>query len=298
MWKMRAGVVLVALGVAAGCTKLVDLSNVEVARVDGEKIRLGDVLERIRLSPPQTRLRANTPEGRAGILEDLVSELVLVQAAAAQGITVEAAEVEARLEAERGQVRQARTAPGQDAIVELTSDPETVARKLRIDKLLESRLNETQVQARYHAMRAGPPQPTVQYDFMNVRAANPNLAIEVENALAAGRDIMQLVQTYQGHPDFVNGGRVDPVYIRMLDPWFQREMPRHERGDVLPPYQTGRMGEPTMMLVRLRELWAYPPYEVVHPTLVEELYAEYLVELKARFTIERFPERLHLIDRL
>ncbi len=290
-----ARVLVVLVAAAAGCSGLVDIDNTEVARVDGQKILLRDVLARISQTPPQSRLKASSRAGREGILDDLINESLLLGVADAAGIIVPEAELRARMEQERQAMAQ-RT--GDPTALPLMRDAETIERILRIEKALESVMGFEAVQERYEQLHRGPPRDTVQYDFVLVRATNPNLAQEAEVAFNAGTTAAELIAQFRSHPDFLNGGRTDPIYTQLLAPWLRRELGADPRpGTVLPPYKDDTSGQPAFMVVRLINRWSFPPMAAIYESLVEELYEDYIAELRAQHAIERYPDRLTWIER-
>lgn len=296
MLRRTWGVALTLL-LLTSCTRLVDIDNTVVAEVDGTKIRLQDVLDRLRETPIEDRLRVASEAGRIQLLDDLINEALLLSVAESRGITVTAAEMETAMQAEMQARDQLLATQGAESLPVLR-DPETVQQLVLMEKVTAQALSAAALEARYERWAKGPPRDTVQYDFVLVRASNPNLAQEAEAAFREGTPAQELVDKWRGHSDLVNGGRTQPLYTRLLAPWLQRELATDPRpGTVLAPYMDQEGVEPTIMVVRLINRWRFPPLAVVYDTLVDELYAEFLTELKAERQIARYPERLGLLER-
>lgn len=275
--------------VLVGCQQLVDIDNVELARVDDQRILLRDFVDRISQSSAETRLKVGEREGREELLNEMVNEIVLLEEAERQGITVTDQEVQARA-AQENTERQRQNLPG--------VSPDAVRRNLTIEKVVAPHVSEEKVRERYQKIiESTPPNPAVQYEFLWIHDNYVEFAQELERRLRAGTPLMKLADEFKNHPAIINAGRPIIIPVIHLEPWLQHALQGKEPGDVLPPFRTNRAGESGIILIKLIGRWDYLPLQVLSRTIVDDLYQEYLTSLKAQHKIEIHPERLGLLER-
>ena len=295
MVRVRRLVAAACFAGVLGCSAAVDIDNVPVAKIDGEPIRLRDLVARISQMPAESRLQVATIDGRKKILEDLINETLLLQEADRQGITVTDEEVFAR--PELGQIQSDPDTPGGRAVPtvrDLTSN----RRRIIMERVVAPYLSEDKVRARYEqALTEGRPIPAVQYDFLWVRAAYPDFAKEIRRRVEGGANIVDLVRQLQQHPAVINGGRTKINPATSFEPWLREKLLALQPGQLVEPYMTERDGERGIMFVRLVGRWDTLPIQMVYDDVVTELYREYVARLKSQHTIERFPQNLALFER-
>jgi peptidyl-prolyl cis-trans isomerase C len=229
---------------AAGCTRSgqggaarAASPDTPVATVDGAPILRGDLERRVRLVTGGEE--EADPALRAGLLEQLVEERLLLAEAERRGITLAPADVEGhakRLEAAMGRDAYERTLEVQG----LT--PEGFRSQVRDQLLAEAILQtvpkpkpitEHEVRAFYQERRSEFAQPE-QYRARVITAASRPDAEALRARLASGADFARLAAEKSTSPERDRGGDLGFVPRGQLPPEFDAAVERLKPGELSP----------------------------------------------------------------
>jgi peptidyl-prolyl cis-trans isomerase C len=200
---ITAALIAAALLVSA-CSRTI------VAEVDGYKITSDDVetsiaIERQKYDPIVLKTQANAAAFKRAVLDSLIQEAILLNAARNEGITVSNDELKAKLEG-----------LSEPAMVEKSAVPadewkERQRRRLVIGKLIEKDVAEKvpvtddEIQKYYREHKEEFHQPA-QYHARQIVVDNKELASKIDERLKKGEDFAKLAEEFSLSPDRKRGG--------------------------------------------------------------------------------------------
>jgi hypothetical protein len=312
MKRQLFGLILVLAFLTAGCGLLVDQGQQVLAKVGNESIRLDELLERIRTLPFEQRAKTNDSDqsirlqSRKSLLEQLVTEELLIQEAKARNIVVSDGEVGAVL---------AKKEDSQDSIppdmaegIGGASEHEgkhnheqhskgeisRIRLQLMVQKMIQDELNEP-MRKHYYDMhreefRISPPQVVLELLILD----KPNEDALEKIAQRARSEKIPLASALASFPNIsvIFCGNLPPTPVAAFALAMQKEVKDLSPGQISNSFSVRDKAGQRAAVARMVRVVDTAPYEQVREGINKKLYENFLKSLKEKYEVVYYQDKL------
>lgn len=299
--------------VASSCGLLVEQGRAVLAKVGDEPIRLDDLLERIRSLPFEQRAATNDPnasvrmQARRSLLEQIITERLLIQEAKARNIAVSDDEVESALKArddrtqaasqvrEEGMGGSSAHEHGHEEATHSRSEINDMRLQLMVKKMLDSEMNED-TRRRYYdehhdQFLVNPPQ--VMFELLIVDDAHTGILKEVSDR--ARRENTTLTAALASAPDAKSVtfcGEMPPAPLNRLVPVMRENIQKLSAGQISEPFILSTGTTQQHAVTRLVGYIDTVPYERARMAINKKLYDSFLEGLRQKYEVVYYKDKL------
>ncbi|MBI5117746.1 SurA N-terminal domain-containing protein [Candidatus Poribacteria bacterium] len=304
----------VALCVVAGCGLLVEEGREVLAKVDGEPVRLNDLLRRIRELPFEERTKTNDDdraarlEARRRVLKSLVFEKLLAKEAAARGIKIADKDAEAVLVNQR-EAQASATGNLVEGIKGAASSHEhahgderpsrgeirQMAERMMIEKLLSEQVSETVAQKYYdgHAQEFVVSPPLLSYELIVVDVSNRKFIDTISQKAAKDKSTLAAaILSLPNRPPLVFAGMTPLVPLSGVVPTMREKVESLKVGEVSKPFSLRQGTKDHYGVARLVSYFDTMPFEHVKKQIGQKLYQEFLAEIEKKHKVVYHEDKL------
>jgi hypothetical protein len=312
MKKCRRWLWIVALLLAPACGLLVEEGRAVVAEVDGEPIRLNDLMKEIRKLPFEARAKTNDSDetvrqyARALVLRKIVNQEVFLKEAESRGIEITEEEIDAALRREEipEQVH-SNSSAAEETSHEHTHEAdrhrrqeiqkmrdELIVEKLKAQEVSDDTVREyyeQHLQEKYIA-----PNPLVRYEIIEADTAHKKILDNIyEKAVQEGITLNDaLASTADVPPDIVLVS-TPQLALTYVDPEIRKQTKDLKPGDITPPfYKRAANGTDHYVTVRVVEYNEEIPIENVADQIRRTLSENFVEELYGKYNVTLYAEKL------
>lgn len=249
---------LIAVGCKGGAMK----SGETLAIVNGEKITQGDIDMMLETLPPRARTFYQTPQAKKQILDSMVTNELLYQAAVKRGID--------RKPAVEHQVENAKR---------------SVYAKFLLDQVTEERTNDEAVKKKFDTDKDTYGKPEVKASHILVK--EEKLAKDIAKRAKKGEDFAKLAEKYSEDPsNKTRGGDLGWFSADRMVPPFSEAAFKLKKGEISEPVKT-QFGWHVIKLDDRRESQPFDDVkERVKADLTRTVRTDFINELKSGAKIE------------
>lgn len=298
----------------SACGLLVEEGREVLAEVNGEPIRLKDLLREVRHLPFEERAKTNDADmrirlaARRAVLEKMVVEKLLAEEARKRGITVSDEEVEfafAREEQDEGGMADlVEGIKGGGGDHEHTHHGEghsrteikEMRRRLMIERMLRAELSEAALRKFYneHTQEFKISPPVVRYELLVVDASHSKVIDTVyEKAAQGGTSLARAFQSLKDTLPPIFLGLTPPTPLTNIVPGMRENVQELEVGQVSEPFHLHQEGADQYGVARLVHRFDTAPFDSVRQQIYWKLYADFLNELKEKYEIVYHEDKLN-----
>lgn len=291
---------------------LVDEGRQVLAEVDGEPIRLDDLLSRIRTLSFEERARTNDPDesirlsSRKAIVRNLALEKALAAEAKRRNIEVSDEEVEeafhsteedtehgnSLMEEAGGRAHHGHSHEGEHSKRDLARMRE----KLAIEKMLAQELSEEVLQRYYaeHPDEFAISPSLTSYELLVVDPAHSAFADSVRHeAIETGDSLADVVAGMSNPPPIIFLGATPLAPLSNLEPSMRQKVANLEVGQVSEPFVLQPFGKKQYVVARILSEVDRQPFEAVRGSIYFKLYEAFLDELERKHNVVYYEEKLN-----
>jgi hypothetical protein len=306
------GLIAVLAFSIAGCGLLVDQGQQVLAKAGTESIRLDELLERIRALSFEQRAKTNDADpavrlqARRSLLEQLVTEELLIQEAKARNIVVNDDEVEAVL-AKKDDAQDSLppdmaegvgAASGHEATHEHEEhsqrEIERIRLQLMVQKMLRDELDESKRRQYYEVHRQefllSPPQMV--YELLILDKSNEGALQKIADKARSEKISLTNALSYFPNLPIIFCGKLPPAPVAALALSMQKEVKDLSAGQISNAFLFRDKSTERAAIARMVEVVDTVPYEQVREGINQKLYENFLKGLRQKYEVVYYQDRL------
>ncbi len=311
---MRRFIILVLVVTAfifCACGLLVEQGRDVVAEVGGERVRLNDLLERIRELPFDERAKTNDPDpsvriqARRSVLEATVTEMLLAKEAEARNIKVSDDEVKSAFKSiEDQQKSMENLAEGMKGADDHEHADEGYSRreinqmraKLMVQKMLREQFSDAALRKYYdeHVRDFSISPPLAVYELLVVDAGNSKDGDRVaQKAAREGTTLAAALASVNHAPPVIFSGVIPPSGRGNLVPEMREQVENLQVGQISKPFHLRPEGKDGYAFARLISYVDRAPYENVRDRIYKGLLNGFLGQLQQKYKVVYHNDKLN-----
>lgn len=307
------GLVLVTMAcILSACGLLVEQGRDVVAEVGGERVRLNDLLERIRELPFDQRAKTNDSnpsvrlQARRSVLEATVTEMLLAKEAEARNIKVSDEDVKnafKELEAQQHSMENiaegmkgADHEHGREEQEYSRQEMKQMRTKLMVQRMLREQFADAVMRKYYdeHTEEFSISPPLGIYEILIVGAENSKDVDRIaQKAAREGTTLAVALASVQHAPPVIYSGLMPPSPLGSLVPEMREKVENLGVGQISKPFTVHSPGKDGCAVVRVVGHVDKAPYENVRDRIYKGLFKSFVGELQQKYKVVYHNDKLN-----